>query len=87
MRYDPTLSHNCRAQHGMPHRPTRCTGCGCSCHAVRPPRNFRALVDAARARDDEAFEQALRAPEPPSSAQCGEALPLDGFDDLEAGEA
>ncbi len=38
-RPDPTLSINCRAQHGMPHLPheARCTGCeGCPCHQTTP---------------------------------------------------
>jgi hypothetical protein len=47
---DPGMSANCRAQHGFPHRTAAagCTGCSCDCHAVRPPADFRATVDAAR---------------------------------------
>lgn len=70
-RADPTLSANCRAQHGMPHRPTtaRCTGCSCSCHAVRPPTDFRRRV---REREDQRRGTS-------SPGQGGEALPgLDG---------
>ena len=70
-RVDPTVSANCRAQHGMPHRPqsARCTGCTCGCHAVTPPRNFRDLVRMAR-------DEAAGADEP---GQGREALPgLDG---------
>jgi hypothetical protein len=50
VRTDPTLSARCRAQHGMPHRPhtAGCTGCSCTCHAVRPPANFRQIAYAAR---------------------------------------
>ena len=54
--FDPTLSVNCRAQHGQPHRPAeaRCTGCeGCSCHAVRPPADFRERVVARRAEREQ----------------------------------
>ena len=49
---DPTISTNCRAQHGMPHSTAaaHCTGCSCSCHAVAPPANLRAIVARQRER-------------------------------------
>lgn len=40
------LSTICRANTGRPnseHVP--CTGCDCTCHAVRPPKGFRDLVE------------------------------------------
>lgn len=42
------VSWNC--QSGEPgRRHPDCTGCACDCHATRPPRNFRELVEAGRA--------------------------------------
>jgi hypothetical protein len=72
-----TVSARCRAQHGFPHRPATagCTGCGCGCHAVRPPANFRQLAYAAR---DQARARA-HAAETPDGEHRGEAVPLDGL--------
>jgi hypothetical protein len=61
MRTDPTISAVCRAYHGFPHEPPpACTGCGCPCHHVPIPPNFRLMVEERRAR-----REARRAVAPP----------------------
>lgn len=46
-----TLSRVCHAVQGQPNdRHVPCTGCSCTCHHVVRPDDFRAQVEASKAR-------------------------------------
>lgn len=68
------LSWNCQA--GEPgRRHPDCTGCGCECHATRPPSNFREIFEAGRAARQPATDTAPDN-DPPPAREEQEELPL-----------